>query len=69
MILLNLTPNILKSFSLDCEFYAGLGWSIFKPSFSQSRQFTATPNENDGCEKPGCYEDQISYGRVEQYLL
>ena len=48
--------------SIDCEFNDGIGWSIFKPSFSQATQFTSTPNENDGCEKPGCYVDLVTYG-------
>ena len=48
---------------MDCEFYDGIGWSVFQPSFSQLTPFTATPNENDGCEEPGCYKDQITYGQ------
>ena len=53
--------TLSTSFSIDCEFVDGVGWSLFKPSFSQSTQFTATPHQNDGCEKPGCYEDIITY--------
>ena len=49
------------SFPVDCEFYNGIGWSLFHPSFSQSTQYTATPNMNDGCTEPGCYEDQVTY--------
>ena len=51
------------SFPIDCEFYDRVGWSLFKPSFSQSMQYTATPNENDGCEGAGCYEDHVTYGQ------
>ena len=35
--------------------------SIFQPLFSQPTQFTATPQEDDGCEEPGCYEDIVTY--------
>jgi len=48
---------------IDCEFNKNIGYTLFKPSFSQSLQLTSTPNENDGCEKPGCYEDHITYGQ------
>ena len=51
-----------ESFPVDCEFSNGVGWTSFKPSFSQSTQYTATPYQNDGCEKPGCYEDHVTYG-------
>ena len=51
----------LQSFPIDCEFYNGIGWSLFHPSFSQSTQYTATPNMDDGCAEPGCYEDQVTY--------
>ena len=51
----------VESFSIECEFYNGTGWSLFHPSFSQSTQYTATPNMTDGCAKKGCYEDQVSY--------
>ena len=54
--------NKNKSFSIDCEFNDGIGWSLIKPSFSQPTQLTATPNTNDGCEDPGCYEDKVTYG-------
>ena len=51
----------MRSFPIDCEFSDGTGWSIFQPSSSQSTSYTATPQEGDGCEEPGCYEDIISY--------
>ena len=51
----------LTSFPIDCEFHGGKGFSIFHPTFSQSTQFTATPHKNDGCERPGCYEDHVTY--------
>ena len=51
----------LISFPIDCEFYGGIGWSVFYPSFAQSTQRTATPLQNDGCEAPGCYEDRVTY--------
>ena len=57
------TPlKYISSFPVDCEFNNGIGWSVFKPSFSQSTSFTATPHTNDGCEEPGCYEDHVTYG-------
>ena len=56
------------SFPIDCEFFNGIGWSLFKPSFSQSTQFTATPHENDGCEEPGCYEDQVTYSQTNDQI-
>ena len=46
---------------MDCEFFDGRGSSLFYPQFSKARQFTSTPNKNDGCEEPGCYEDHITY--------
>ena len=53
--------NKNKSFLIDCEFFDGVGWSLFNPSFSRPTQFTATPNQKDGCEDPGCYEDKVTY--------
>ena len=49
------------SFVVDCEFHDDNGWTVFQPSFSKPTQYTATPNLDDGCEEPGCYEDLISY--------
>ena len=54
---------INPSFSIDCEFNNGVGWSIFQPYFSKTTQLTATPNEIDGCEEPGCYEDHVTYSQ------
>ena len=56
----NIKYKIL-SFIIDCEFHDGKGSSVFYPQFSQPTQFTATPNGNDGCEAPGCYEDHLTY--------
>ena len=61
--------NKNESFSIDCEFRNGMGWSVFKPIFSQSRQFTSTPNQNDGCENPGCFGDQVSYSLVKHFCF
>ena len=59
----------VKSFPIDCEFHAGVGYSVFYPSFSQSTQLTATPHQNDGCEEPGCYEDHVTYRRSLQIMI
>ena len=58
----------ILSFPIDCEFYNGIGWSLFQPSFSQSTQFTATPHQNDGCEEAGCYEDHVTYSNTNDQI-
>ena len=58
----------LISFPIDCEFHAGKGFSVFHPTFSQSTQFTATPNQSDGCEAPGCYVDHVTYSHGLKFL-
>ena len=58
----------IESFPIDCEFYNGIGSSIFHPSFSQSTHFTATPHENDGCEEAGCYEDRVTYSHTQEQI-
>ena len=58
----------ILSFPIDCEFYNGIGWSLFQPSFSQSTQFTATPNQSGGCEEAGCYEDKVTYSNTNDQI-
>ena len=55
-------PNTtISSFTVECEFYDDVGYTVFRPSFSQSVQSTATPHKEDGCEEPGCYQDLVTY--------
>ena len=57
-----LQPNAnISSFTVECEFNGGVGYSVFQPSLSQSAQYTATPHKEDGCEEPGCFKDLVTY--------
>ena len=58
----------ILSFPINCEFFNGVGYSLFPPSFSQSFQFTATPHQDDGCEEPGCYEDLVTYSHSQDQI-
>ena len=46
-------------FGLVCEPYNS--WKFINPNKSNPSGYTSTPNTEDGCADPGCFEDKISY--------
>jgi len=51
----------VDSFNVDCSFEDGIATTTLEHTHSNPTGYTSLPLASDGCDEPGCFQDNITY--------